>query len=446
MKSLFHAISILLIGLLIACQDNMTLTYNNGSIASLSSAKISDGARIAILSDIHVMHPSLLIHDGTAFQNYLAQDPKLLEYSAQILEATISKLITQKPDLVLVAGDLTKDGELISHEFVSRQLQRLVSHGIKVLVTVGNHDVNNPEAAKFDGDKVYPAENVPANKIRSIYPNFGFANSLSKDPNSLSYVNEPIKDLWVIAIDANEYYNNKLKSTIGGIIKNETMAWIKERMDDAKRKGKTVIGMMHHNLIEHYYGQSVIDTGYVVNNSETVANELMEAGLKIIFTGHYHANDITKREHNGKFIFDVETGSTLNYPCTYRMLTIKGNKYSFTPQTTTDLMPSVMGMTFDTYAKAFLSAHLDGYFAYLLTMAKGVPSSYATQFAPWYRAGFMAHCMGDESPTSDLATQTATLNALDPSGQLSGILGSFWTDINTPDNTVTLDLETGSAY
>ena len=45
------------------------------------------------------------------FQTYLAKDPKLLEYSSRIFEATIQKVLTQKPDLVLISGDLTKDGE-----------------------------------------------------------------------------------------------------------------------------------------------------------------------------------------------------------------------------------------------------------------------------------------------------------------------------------------------
>ena len=86
--------------------------------------------------------------------------------------------------------------------------------------------------------------------------------------------------------------------------------------------------MMHHGLVEHYNYQQMVDPGYVIDNWETVSNELIDAGLKLILTGHYHATDITKREHDGKFVFDVETGSTVNYPCTYRMLTIDGNEYS----------------------------------------------------------------------------------------------------------------------
>ncbi|MDP4238752.1 MAG: metallophosphoesterase [Bacteroidota bacterium] len=442
MKKLSILISLLILCFSYACQDDLHLGNSLNTSTGCTRKWMNDGGfKIAILSDIHVMAPSLLVKDGPAFQAYLAQDPKLLEFSSKILQVTIDKLISEKPDLVLIAGDLTKDGEIVSHELVSRSLQRLVNHGIKVLVTIGNHDVNNPEAAKYNDTQVIPVQSVPAHKIRSIYPNFGFANSLSKDPNSLSYVSEPLKDLWVIAIDANKYYDNTTKSTVGGVIKPETMSWIKERLAEAQRKGKTVIGMMHHGLVEHFTGQQTIDLGYVIDNWESSANELIDAGMKIILTGHYHANDITKREHNGKFIFDVETGSTLAYPCTYRMLTIEGKRYSFVPETTTDLM----GLNFDVYATTFLSSHLDGYFYYVLTSLRNIPDPPAGTIAPWFREAAMAHLAGDEVPPLSLPDHIEYLNGIGAQ-PLAMSLGSLWTDINTKDNSVTIDMGTGDAY
>ena len=206
MKSLSYFISILLAGFLFACQDNMNLGHDSGSFSSINSISIDNGAKVAILSDIHVMAPSLLVKDGPAFQAYLAQDPKLLEYSAQILDVTINKLINQRPDLVLISGDLTKDGEIISHELVASMLRKLTLNGIKVLVTVGNHDINNPEAVRYINDKTVRVPTVQTDKIPNIYAKFGFDNAISNDPNSLSYVNEPIKGLWVITIDENKYY------------------------------------------------------------------------------------------------------------------------------------------------------------------------------------------------------------------------------------------------
>ncbi|MDD4968591.1 MAG: metallophosphoesterase [Paludibacter sp.] len=434
MKSLRIFIYLFFLTLLISCQDDMNLSSN--SYKSDAKCKIynNEGIKIAILSDIHVMDPSLLLKDGPAFQEYLAKDPKLLKFSTEILLVTVYKIIAQRPDLVLIPGDLTKDGEKISHETVTRILNLLTLHGIKVLVTVGNHDVNNPEALRYVKDKTFLVPNVQANRIPIIYANIGFKNAISRDPNSLSYVNEPINGLWIITIDANKYYQNTTTNEVGGIIKPETMTWIKNQLAEAQSKGKNVIGMMHHGLILHYAAQNQVDPGYVVDDSDNSANELMDAGMKIILTGHYHATDITKREHNGKFIFDVETGSTLNYPCTYRMLTITGNKYSFKRQTTTDLM----GKGFDKYAKTFLSSHLDGYFTYVLMNSYGVSEENATGFAPYFRDAAMAHFAGDEVMPASVYEQLVNF------GPLSGVLGSLWSDINTPDNNVTINMQTGT--
>ena len=84
--------------------------------------------------------------------------------------------------------------------------------------------------------------------------------------------------------------------------------------------------MMHHNLIEHYAGQSQLDPGYVVDDWKNVVNRLMDAGLKIIFTGHYHANDISVYSDDGRELYDIETGSLVTAPSPYRLVTMKDDK------------------------------------------------------------------------------------------------------------------------
>ncbi|MEI7503142.1 MAG: metallophosphoesterase [Paludibacter sp.] len=442
MKPLYVFTFLFLITLFFSCKDDLEFTDNAGQLSPTSSSQIiaNKGVKIVILSDIHVMDPSLLVKDGTAFQTYLSKDPKLLQYSTEILQVTIAKIISLRPDLVLISGDLTKDGEKISHETVSRMLYQLTMNGIKVVVTVGNHDVNNPEALRYIKDRTASVPNVSADKIPAIYANYGFNNAISRDANSLSYVNEPVKGIRIISIDANKYYLNTTTNIWGGVIKPETMTWIKEQLANAKAEGKTVIGLMHQGLIEHYSLQNMVDPGYVVDNYESTADELIDAGMKIIFTGHYHATDITKREHKGKFIFDVETGSTLNYPCTFRILSIKGNEFSFKPQSASVLL----GQRFNTYARTFLSDHLDGYFSYVLMNSYGVPAQYAPGFALYFKAAAMAHFAGDEVMPSAVYQQFTQLNALDPTKTLSSVLGSLWTDINTPDNCVTINMESGT--
>ena len=97
------------------------------------SQKSNPVVKIAIISDLHVMAPSLLVHDGAALEEYLNRDRKMLRESPEILSTLVDEILALKPDLVLVTGDLTKDGERVSHQLVASRLQRLVDSGIQVL-------------------------------------------------------------------------------------------------------------------------------------------------------------------------------------------------------------------------------------------------------------------------------------------------------------------------
>ena len=130
--------------------------------------------KIAIISDLHVMAPELLVNEGSAFEEYLAKDRKMLRESLEILDTLVNSILELKPDLVLVTGDLTKDGERLSHQLVAAQLQRLIDAGIQVLVVPGNHDINNPDAKVFDGDSATPADTITRAEFAEIYHNMGY--------------------------------------------------------------------------------------------------------------------------------------------------------------------------------------------------------------------------------------------------------------------------------
>src|SRR5450432_2275311 len=164
--------------------------------------------KIAVVSDIHYMDPSLLVNNadaGIAFQTYLQYDPKLVEYSDPIFRAVIAQLITEKPDVLLIPGDLTKDGEKISHKTMAGLLRDLANAHIKVFVVPGNHDINNPNARAYDGDKALTTPSISANEFSTIYSAFGYGNALSRDSGSLSYLNQADSNLWILAIDDCEY-------------------------------------------------------------------------------------------------------------------------------------------------------------------------------------------------------------------------------------------------
>ena len=140
---------------------------------TLSEKKKENGQlKIAIVSDIHYMHPSLLINNGAsgaAFQNYLNQDPKLLQYSDPIWRQAMAEIIKERPDILLVPGDVTKDGEKISNQAMAGFFNQLRATGMKVYVIPGNHDINNAKAKLYDGNNDYPVEQTSKADFESIY-------------------------------------------------------------------------------------------------------------------------------------------------------------------------------------------------------------------------------------------------------------------------------------
>ncbi|MBR6947083.1 MAG: metallophosphoesterase, partial [Muribaculaceae bacterium] len=143
--------------------------------------------KIAVISDLHVMAPELLVNEGKAIEEYLARDRKMLRESLEILKTLVEEIIDLKPHLVLVTGDLTKDGERVSHRLVAEQLQRLIDAGIQVLVVPGNHDINNPDAKIYDGDNATSTDTITRNEFADIYRNMGYDGLSHRDPDTLSY-------------------------------------------------------------------------------------------------------------------------------------------------------------------------------------------------------------------------------------------------------------------
>lgn len=204
---------------------------------------------IIVMSDIHVMAPQLLENRGTAYENYLSQDPKLLEYSGEVLEYLVGESLRRNPDLVIIPGDLTKDGELVSHQLVVSILGRLRSADIPVIVVPGNHDIDNPEGYYFDGDNTRPADRTSTEQFKTLYADFGYNQAYAKGPASLSFVCEPLEGLVLLCIDTNKYENNlylergdaKNNNQTSGRIRPATLTWMLAEADKARTLGKQVV-------------------------------------------------------------------------------------------------------------------------------------------------------------------------------------------------------------
>jgi len=275
--------------------------------------------KMVVLSDPHVMAPKLLISDGEAWTSYLYGQRKMVDYSASLFDEMVSRIKNDlRPNLVLITGDLTKDGEQLSHAYVTAKLDELRSEGIQVLVIPGNHDRDaNPNAVSYDGAGTTAVEVATNDWFADQYANYGYGPSSEREATSLTYACEPLKGLVVIGIDSGT--NGELSST--------TIEWVCDKAQKACGEGKRVIAMMHHPLIPHVTNAEKLVSTYVVNDHDYIRQALIEAGIKVIFTGHFHTSDIAKDFNDGltKEIYDVNTGSLISYPCDYREVTVSSD-------------------------------------------------------------------------------------------------------------------------
>ncbi|TZF92829.1 metallophosphoesterase [Chryseobacterium panacisoli] len=162
----------------------------------------------------------------------------------------------------------------------------------------------------------------------------------------LSYVVEPVKDVWMVAIDGNTYiprninedshnpsnykgasigYNNVLTN------KQHLIEWVRRLADEAKKNNKTLIAFTHYPMIDFNDGA----TNEIKNllgekkwqlervPQEEVAKVFAEAGLQIHFAGHMHINDTGIRKFGENVLVNVQVPSLAAYLPAYKILTIQ---------------------------------------------------------------------------------------------------------------------------
>ncbi len=300
---------------------------------------------ILVMNDLHVMHADLLKQDGTAFDNVMNSDRKLLRQSQEIFLALVDSILLHQPDVVLIPGDLTKDGELIGHQLIASELKRLQETGIQTYVIPGNHDIRNAAAKYFEGDKTTQAEITLKEDFESIYQDFGYGEASQRDTASLSYIVDLTPAVALLAIDAVQWYDNQVKS-LGdatdkcisqGKLRPETLQWLLDRADEAKAQNKQVIAMMHQQLLQHLTMQDKVFSTAAITDGDSIARQLIAHDVHVIFTGHMHITNNTTyyNAERTDSIMEISTGSTVSYPCPYRWVTIDAQKRELTVATHT---------------------------------------------------------------------------------------------------------------
>ncbi|MCP3955476.1 MAG: metallophosphoesterase [Desulfobacterales bacterium] len=410
-----------------------------------SKAPVYPETTFAVISDPHYYDPRLGT-EGKAYQDYLISDRKLLEESGEIIDTAVNEISSLSADFVIVCGDLTKDGEVVNHQALAAKLKRLVDSGKQVFVVPGNHDVENGEAVRYTGAQTEPVPNISAGMFAEIYRDFGYRAALERDPDSLSYVVEPVPGLWLLALDTCKWQENQPNHEphIDGAYSAQTFQWIERMLMKSRNAGKAVIVFQHHGILEHYPHNKKFYSDYMVADFERAGNMLSRFGVDLVFTGHWHAQDITSKTFDNprRVIYDIETGSLVTAPCPYRRVAIDANQKAVIESRFITAIPS-RPEGFTTYAADYVynmtiklaDAKLKGY---------KVSEPDRIKINPQVARAYVTHLNGDEKKRIVIDTDGIGWWAKFVMFMQKDLLYGWTTDLPPADNRLTIDLAGGA--
>ena len=270
--------------------------------------------RVMVATDLHYLAPSLTDH-GPIFRRMMENsDGKITEYCDEITDAFLDQVLAERPEALILTGDLSFNGERESHLALAAKLASLEEQGIAVLVLPGNHDLYRSQTYAYFGDSAEPVPSVTAEEFREIYAPFGFAEAIAADDDSLSYTARLNESSRVLMLDA-----NTLHDFCG--LSEKTLAWTEDQLREARQAGETVLVCCHQNLYQH----SMFGAGYVLDRAEQLHALLEQYGVPLMLSGHMHIQHIASRDG----VTEIATSALTMGACQYGIVEAKGEKLRY---------------------------------------------------------------------------------------------------------------------
>lgn len=213
---------------------------------------------------------------------------KDLYYQETALSAFVRMAQKKKPAAIIVTGDVTFNGERVSAEKFAEIFKPLEE--TQLLVLPGNHDIYDGWAREFRGKKQYYAGQISPRMWRNIFKT-SYKNAVSVDDESLAYSVQLNPDYLLILADSNDYGKEEATTApaTAGFLGREQRRWIKAQLQYASENNLQVIFCMHHNLYAH---NPAVNKGYVVDDYRELRKLLAQYNVKLVFSGHIHAQNI----------------------------------------------------------------------------------------------------------------------------------------------------------
>ncbi|MEH2364237.1 metallophosphoesterase family protein [Nostoc sp.] len=244
--------------------------------------------RFAVVSDLHLALPHTIWDHPSRFH--------LVEVSISAFKSVLEHLTQLDLDFLLLPGDLTQHGEPENHAWLQQCLAQLP---FPVYVVPGNHDVPVLLASQ---------QSIGFADFPYYYTKFGY-----DDPQQIYYIRQLLPGVKLIGLNSN-FFNDQGEQV--GCLDTKQLRWLEEVL--AASGDELVLVMVHHNVVEHLPNQSnhPMANRYMLSNSAELLQLLRRYGVKLVFTGHLHIQDVAYSQG----VYDITTGSLVSYPHPYRVL------------------------------------------------------------------------------------------------------------------------------
>ena len=267
--------------------------------------------KFAIIADPHYYSEKLGC-TGEAYERRAGSDQKMLASSKGTVSMAFEEVLKSDAQFLLIAGDLSNDGELCSHEEIREMLYEFKKHK-PVYVITATHDWccdGNPR--RYEGENIYhDVETVAVDKLYDFYKDFGPDEALSEfhtHQDKVSYVVRPCEGVTIFCLDDDQNGEG------GSGYSEKHFKWITEQTEKAKKRGDIVFGMQHHHLHLTEFDRAINGRGSV-EYRERLCKRFADIGFPVMFTGHSHMQHLRKvHSDNGNPFYEMNVASISGYP------------------------------------------------------------------------------------------------------------------------------------
>lgn len=268
-----------------------------------------------LITDLH--------HYASCFGEADNMDQKCMTESGAIIDSAIDLLCADDSvNIVLIAGDISNNGEHQSHDEVIEKLGRLKNAGKRVFVITATHDYNTGWLQHYD-ENPQPGSPLPTEReeLLTLYEGFGLNEAIAFEPESHCYCAKLAEGYRLLCLnddgDGREFCG----------FFDKTLEWIKQQADEAREAGDTIFAMTHHPVIPPTVIYPYISRRDMLGDYEKTAEKLADWGIEFIFTGHTHMMNIALRTSaRGNKLYDINTSSLVGYPPCIRKCRLDSEK------------------------------------------------------------------------------------------------------------------------